>query len=239
MLCAEPLEHTRELLDEGRVGNAENLGLRTGRVRERAEDVEHGSHADLPAQAGGELHRRVEGGSEHEGEARALEAGGRRLRRQLDLAAERLEDVGGAAGARNRAVAVLGDARARAGGDERRGGADVERSARVAAGAARIEQRAGDRDAQRLLTHGARHADDLVDGLAFHAQRDDERAELRGCGLARHDLIHAGGGLVLGEVAPFNKLGDGFTDRGSITHTSSDRRTTRITSTECSLSEIA
>ena len=50
-------------------------------------------------------------------------------RAEVDARAERLEHVGRAGAARRRAVAVLGDGAARAGGDQRRGRRDVERAA--------------------------------------------------------------------------------------------------------------
>ncbi len=54
-------------------------------------------------------------------------------------------------------------------------------------------------DAEGLLAHDAGHAGDLVDGLALEAEGGDEGAELGGGGLAGHDLVHDGGGLLLGE----------------------------------------
>ena len=58
---------------------------------------------------------------------------------EVDPRAERLEHVGRARQAGRRAVAVLGDRAARAGGDQRRGGRDVEGPA-AAAGAGGVEQ---------------------------------------------------------------------------------------------------
>ena len=58
---------------------------------------------------------------------------------QVDPRAERLEHVGRARQAGGRAVAVLGHRAAGAGGDQRRGGRDVERAA-PAAGAGGVEQ---------------------------------------------------------------------------------------------------
>ena len=71
-------------------------------------------------------------------------------RRQVDLAAERLQHVGAAAGAGHRPITVLGDADARAGGDEGRGGADVEDVLAAAAGAAGVQQRPSEFDVERL-----------------------------------------------------------------------------------------
>ena len=103
-------------------------------------------------------------------------------------APERLEDVGAARQAGGRAVAVLGQRAAGAGGDQRRGGRDVEGRA-PAAGARGVDEvvalarhRRGER------AHRARQAGELVDRLPLRAQPDQERGDLRLGGLAGHDL---------------------------------------------------
>ena len=79
------------------------------------------------------------GGREHEPEADVLDAARDRAGAQIDPGAERLEHVGRAGQAGGRAVAVLGDRAARAGGDQRGGRRDVERPP-PAAGAGGVEQ---------------------------------------------------------------------------------------------------
>ncbi len=69
----------------------------------------------------------------------SLDAAGDGLRVEVDADAERLEHVGGARQAGGRAVAVLGDRAARAGGDQRRGRRDVE-GRPPAAGAGGVDQ---------------------------------------------------------------------------------------------------
>ena len=86
---------------------------------------------------------------------------------EVDPRAERLEHVGGARQPGRRAVAVLGDGAAGAGGDQRRGGRDVER-APPAARAGGVEQvLAADRDACGERPHRPRQPGQLVDGLAL------------------------------------------------------------------------
>ena len=85
-------------------------------------------------------HRRMHQRREHEDDARFRERARHDLDRRLDRDAERLEHVGAAALRRERAVAVLGDAHARARDEQRRGGRDVEGVDRSAAGAAGVDQ---------------------------------------------------------------------------------------------------
>ena len=144
---------------------------------------------------------------------------------EVDLRAERLEHVGTAALRRHRAVAVLRDARTGASSNKRRTGADVEGAARVAAGSAGIEHASVDFDAARLLAHDPRHARNLVDRLALHAERGHVRGELRGRGNAGHEFFHAGGRFVLRQVGAIDKsaecVADGERCRGRHTYASS------------------
>ena len=92
---------------------------------------------------------------------------------------------------RLRAVAVLGDGARRA--PRRRSAAmrrDVERAARRRRRCRRCRRTtpARTRTRHRARAHRARRADDLVDGLALHAQRDQQAADLRRRRLAVHDL---------------------------------------------------
>src|SRR5204863_3680818 len=111
------------------------------RVAERAEHVEHRPHAELPPARS----RVAEGGMkdrrEEEPDPRALDATRDALRRQVDLDAELLEDVGRAAHRRGRAVPMLGDSLPTRRGDNGRERRDVEGCETVAAGTAGVEQR--------------------------------------------------------------------------------------------------
>ena len=108
-------------------------------IGERAEHVEDGADADLPARPDGVLHGQVHHGREEKADADLLDAFFRAVRGHLDVDAQRLEHVGAAALARDRPVAVLGHGHARAGDDEGGGRGDVERMRHVAAGAAGVD----------------------------------------------------------------------------------------------------
>ena len=138
----------------------------------------------------------VVGGREHEAEARAVDAARDGVGREVDAGAERLEHVGRAAQAGRRAVAVLGQRAARAGGDQRRGRRDVERRLAAAGPGGVDEVVAVDRDGRRERAHRAREAGELVDRLALRAQRDEEARDLDLRGVAAHDLAEHRAGLL-------------------------------------------
>ena len=72
----------------------------------------------------------------------------------------------------------------------------------VAAGAAGVEDHVGvDVDLLGQLGHGARHAHDLLGGLALHAQGAEEGGGLGFAHPAAHDLEQHAARLVLGQVA--------------------------------------
>ncbi len=129
---AEPRERARDHLEEGGVGDADDLPRRAGGVRQRAEEVEDRAHGELLAHGDDEAGRAVVRGREHEAEADLLDAARDGVGREVDPHAERLEHVGRAGQAGRRAVAVLGHRAARARGDQRGGRRDVERLAAAA-----------------------------------------------------------------------------------------------------------
>jgi hypothetical protein len=86
------------------------------------------------------LHRAVVIGGEHEADADFIDAAADLLRRQVDIDAERFENVGAARLRGDRASAMLGDAGPGRGGDEHRRRRDVEGLRAVAAGAAGVDQ---------------------------------------------------------------------------------------------------
>ena len=149
----------------------------------------------------------MERGSEHEAHADLAEAPLHALRPQVDLDAGGLEHVGAAGRAGDGAVAVLGDAEAGANGHQRGDGRDVDGVRAVAAGAAGVHDVAINMDAQGLVAHDLRHAGNLLGGLALDAQRRHECAELRGRGLARHDLLHDAGGEIRRQVFACDQVG--------------------------------
>jgi len=65
-------------------------------------------------------------------------------------------------------------------------------------------------DLDRIGAHGTDGASDLGDGLAFHAQGNEIRADLRRRGLTCHDDVHRLFGFVGGEVGAV----DGFRNKG-------------------------
>ena len=77
--------------------DAHDLAARSGRVRDRADQVERRPHADLAAGRAGVLHGRVVARGEEEGEAVGAQGLGRLVGGQVRAHAQRLEDVGRAA----------------------------------------------------------------------------------------------------------------------------------------------
>ena len=97
--------------------------------------------------------------------------------RQIHANAERFENIRGAAVGADRAIAVFCDAHACACHYESRSGRNIECAARVAAGAAGVDQRLAGREFaavrknwRGMLAHYFGEADQLIDCLAFHAQ---------------------------------------------------------------------
>jgi hypothetical protein len=96
-LDAEALEDRGDDVEQVAAGDAEQAAARVRGVRHRAEEVEDGADADLSAGGADVLHRGVEGLREHEADACGVDAAGDLLRCEVDLRAERFEDVGTAA----------------------------------------------------------------------------------------------------------------------------------------------
>ncbi len=171
--------------------DADHLGTRARGIRQRAEQVEHRSRCELAPDGRRVLHRRVVRRSEEEREAELVDRLLDLLAWQLELEAERLEDVGGAGARRHGAVAVLRDRGARGRGDERGGRRDVQRVRVVAAGARGVDEVLALRlDCEHVRAHRLRAAGDLVSGLSLRAQRDEEAADLRRRRIPGHDHRH-------------------------------------------------
>jgi hypothetical protein len=206
-------QRARHALQVAGVGDADQLAPRAGRVGQRAEEVEDRPHRQLAAHRDHEARGLMMRRGEHEAEAGLVDAAGDRVGAEVDARAHRLEHVGAAGEPGGRAVAVLGQRAARAGGDQGGGGRDVEGRA-PAAGAGGVEQvvaPAGHGRGQRA--HGARQARELLDGLALGAQRDEEGRDLGLGGVAGHDLGEDRGGLLLGEVVAGRERVDGPGER--------------------------
>ena len=137
---AELGQHVGDHGHELRRVDADDLGARAGRVRQRAEHVEDGARRELVPDRPGVLHRGMVRRREHEAEAELVDRLRDPLGGEVELEAERLEHVGAAGQRGDRAVAVLRDACAGCRGDERGRGRDVERLAAVAAGAGGVDE---------------------------------------------------------------------------------------------------
>ena len=190
-------QRRREL---GRV-DAEDERPRPGRIRERAEHVEHRTRRELAPHRRGVAHRRMMRLGEEEAEPELVDRALDPLRRQREREPERLEHVRGSRRRGGRTVPVLRDGSSRRGGDERRRRRDVERVRAVAARADHVDEIVALRpDRQDVLAHRLGAARDLVRGLALEPQRDEEAADLRLRRVAAHDLVHHVAGLLTREV---------------------------------------
>jgi hypothetical protein len=139
-------------------------------------------------------------GGEEEPEADVVQDRADLLWEEVDVRAERLEQVGGAGLRGGGAVAVLRDRAAGARDHERRGRRDVE-GQRAATGADDVDEVLADgRDLGGVGAHRGGEAGDLVRGLALGAQRDEEAGDLDVRGVAGHDLVEDPLGLLELEV---------------------------------------
>ncbi len=226
---AQLAERSRQQLRIAFIVDADDLRRGSGGIRERAEQIENGAHLEFAASGHRVARRGVHGRREEESDADPFDCGGDSLGREIDAHAEMLEDVRRAAARADRAIAVFGDAHARARNDERCGGRNVERARSVAAGAAGVDERLI-RDAQMtgenrrsVAPHGRREADQFVDRLALHAQAGEERGNLRIGGEPGEDILHRGLGLGAGKVF----IRDDFFER-FVDHRSSGRERIRL-----------
>ena len=119
--------------------HADQLKLGPGGIGERPQQIEDRAKAELLANRRGVFHRPVQQRGEAETDADFVDAAANLLGRQLQVDAERFEDVGRAAFAGDAAIAVLGDVDPEPPPPGRRG-TDVERLQAIAAGPAGIEQ---------------------------------------------------------------------------------------------------
>src|SRR6185437_2750004 len=176
---AERLENLRQRLAQFRPGHADQLRAGPGRVEQGAEKVEDGALAAIRAKF-------ARGPDVLEGWMIAWRKEKREvalLKRargfggwQVDVDAERFEDVGAAGLGGNGAVAVLGDRHARRGADDGHGGGNIEGVQPITAGAAHVENLvriAPGRVERRLdgfFAQCFREGGDFPDGLAFQSE---------------------------------------------------------------------
>ena len=113
------------------------------------------------------------------------------FRRSFDIDAQFGQHVGRTALARYRTIAVFGYCQTRAAGDKGHRCRNIKRAQTVATSAASIDEvctRSLNR--RSLLAHALSATDDLVDGLALDAQRNEKSADLRVSGPTAHNLVH-------------------------------------------------
>ena len=211
---AELRQHVRDRAHERLRVDADHLRTGAGRVRERAEHVEHGTRRELAPDRCRVLHRRVVRGREHEAEAELVDRLRDPLGRLLELEAQLLEHVRRARRGRDGAVAVLRDAGARRRGDDRRRGRDVDRAGAVATGARRVDEVVAPRvHGQDVLAHRLGAAGDLVGRLSLQPQRDEEAADLGGRRVAAHDLAHHLAAARPAELLAVEQVGERLLDQ--------------------------
>jgi len=189
-----PGQHLGHELHQAGVRDAEHLSADAAGVRERAEDVEHGGHAELQPHRCDVAHRRVERPGEGEPDAGLGDARGDPGAVDVERHAELLEQVEGAGRGRRLAVAVLAHGGAGGRGHERRHGGDVEGGAAEHGGPAGPDDVDRARRVRQLERggggdHRLDEADDLVGGLALLPERHDERSDLCRGGLALEDQV--------------------------------------------------
>jgi len=203
---AKPLQHAYLDADQIGVEDAEDLIGRVGRVGQRPEDVEQGTHAQFAPYRRRMLHGAVMIGGKHEADAHFIDARPDLRRRQVDIHAEGFEYVGAARLRRDRTATMFGDACASRRGDEHRGGRDVEGLRTVATRAASVYQAGAvaDQHLGRQLAHDLRGGRDFADRLLLHAQADNDRGDHDRRHFAAHDLTHQGDHFIVKNLAVFD-----------------------------------
>ena len=192
MLGAQALQRPHLDTDQIGVEHAhQNIG-RAGRVGEGPEDVEDGAHPQFTAYGRHVFHGRVVVGCKHEAHADLFDAARNRLRREVDVHAERLHHIGAAALAADTAPTVLADPGACGSGHKHGAGGDVEGVRAIAPGTHNIEQmgRISHMHLGRKLAHHLGGCGDLADGFFFNAQASDQGGHQHRRHLAAHDQAH-------------------------------------------------
>ena len=206
VLRAQQGEYTRQCFAQAGDRDAGELSAGARRVRQWAQDVEHGPHADFASRRDGVAHGGVIQRREHEAEPGLGDAARDALGWQVDRHAHGLQAVGRATRAGDAAVAVLGHAPAGGGDHKGADGADVEGPRAVAAGADDVDHVRAGVDPRGGLAHDVRQTGDLLGGFAFHAQRNGEPGDLRRRGVAVDQRAHRGLRFLAGEIVTGDEL---------------------------------
>ena len=165
----------------------------SGGIGERAEQIENGAHAQFAARGNRIARGRVHRGSVEEADTDLFDGFGDAFGREFNFYPEGFEHVRGAAARAGGAIAMFRDAHACAGDYEGDGGGNVEGATRVAASAAGVHEHfvrmfaAGGKNRRGVAAHGESEADDFVNRFTFYAQRDQQRGNLFGAGVAGED----------------------------------------------------
>ncbi len=208
VLVAQLRERSGNEVEQVRVRDAHDLPPHPGRVGQRAEQVHDREQAQLAAHRARVTHGRVVVGCEEEDDADLFEDSGLFGRFEVETDPECLQNIRASAARPEAAVPVLGDAGAEAGGEQRRGGRDVEGGEGPATGAAGIDEvevcRGGERD--HRASQGPHAPGDLRRRGSAGGDAHEERGELNRGGTALHHLVER----CLG-IRTAQRAGDGGT----------------------------
>ena len=172
-------------------------------MRQRPEDVEHRRDTEFGAHRTHVPHRWMKGAGERKTDTVFGNLGFELLRRDLDVDTDRLEEVEASRRRRSLPVAVLAHRGARAGGDERCHGRDVEcvgAPTRGASDADDVDRGVGHVERLSRCDHRSLQPGELLDRFTLEPETDDEGSLLRIGGMAGEDLAQDGGALGCAQV---------------------------------------
>ncbi|MNC08204.1 hypothetical protein D3C75_557840 [compost metagenome] len=214
MFAAQTLQDLGQWPAQRRSEHAHYLMFHTGRIRKRAEHVEQRTQAKIAARTGGVLHGLVVGLGKHETDANVVDAARHLHRGQVQIDTGGFQQIGTAALARYRTVAVLGHGATGRRDDKGRSRGHVEDVRTVTAGADHIDHTVEglEFDLVRQFAHHRHGTDDFVDAFALHAHGHHERANLRIRALPGHDLAHDIAHFIGAEVEVIDDTAQGCLD---------------------------
>ena len=202
VLGAEAAEHFGQRHDPLPGKHADELEFGACRIGKRPHQIENGPGAKLHPRRPDMAHRAVMARRQHEADVGLPQRLFHEAHIGLDIDAEGRQDIGCAGLGGCGPVAVLGDRHAGGSRDNCRACRDIQGAGAIAPGAAGVQRPRRGLDAMHLGPHGAHRAHDLRHGLAAHAQRHQESADLGRGRIARHQDVESLLGLGLVEGAP-------------------------------------